>query len=89
MEVDPVEAREGDTPLHKSVRWVNGLSSGEGWEEGKGVVELLLDAGADPRLVHFIPLMEKGTGFFGGYLRGGVGPYLTRCGSLGPKGERG
>lgn len=62
VEVDPVEAREGDTPLHKSVRWVNGLSSGEGWEEGKGVVELLLDAGADPRLVLFITLVKKRAG---------------------------
>jgi len=44
-----VDRLERDTPLHKAVRWVNGL--GGGMEGGKAVVELLLDAGADPRSV--------------------------------------
>lgn len=50
VEVDPVDRMERDTPLHKAVRWVNGLQAGE-WEGGGAVVELLLDAGADPRCV--------------------------------------
>ena len=50
LEVDPVDRLEGDTPLHKAVRYVNGLSKEE-WEAGAWVLELLLDAGADPRLV--------------------------------------
>ena len=61
-----MEGREGESPLHKAVRWVNGLGEG-GWggRDGKGgegeggggggVVELLLDAGADPRFVVFCP----------------------------------
>ncbi|KAI4133192.1 MAG: hypothetical protein LQ347_002258 [Umbilicaria vellea] len=51
LEVDPVDRLEADTPLHKAVRFVNGLSKSE-WEAGGSLVELLLDAGADPR-VHF------------------------------------
>jgi len=39
---------EGDTPLHKAVRFMNGLPTEE-WEEGGLVVQLLLDAGADPK----------------------------------------
>lgn len=50
LEVDPLDRLEGDTPLHKAVRFVNGLAKGE-WEDGKAMVELLLDAGADPRSV--------------------------------------
>ncbi len=53
LEVDPLDRLEGDTPLHKAVRFVNGLAKGE-WEDGKAMVELLLDAGADPRLVRSI-----------------------------------
>ena len=49
---------ESDTPLHKAVRWVNGLEKGE-WEAGGQVVELLLDAGADPRLVFAVGREEK------------------------------
>ena len=48
VEVDPVDRLEKDTPLHKSVRFVNGLAKEE-WEAGASIVELLLDAGADPR----------------------------------------
>jgi len=50
VEVDPVDRLERDTPLHKSVRFVNGLAKVE-WGAGKEVVELLVDAGADVRLV--------------------------------------
>ena len=53
VEVDPVDRLEKDTPLHKSVRFVNGLAKEE-WEAGASIVELLLDAGADPRYdIHF------------------------------------
>ncbi|KAI9750136.1 MAG: hypothetical protein M1835_001439, partial [Candelina submexicana] len=49
LEVDPRDRLEEDTPLHKAVRFVNGLPREE-WENEKAIVELLLDAGADPRL---------------------------------------
>lgn len=50
LEVDPIDRLEADTPLHKAVRFVNGLSRPD-WESGAALVELLLDAGADPMLV--------------------------------------
>lgn len=50
LEVDPVDRLEGDIPLHKAVRFANGLSEGQ-WGAGVELVELLLDAGADPRFV--------------------------------------
>ncbi|MCJ1426481.1 hypothetical protein MMC29_004384 [Sticta canariensis] len=49
LEVDPIDRLEADTPLHKAVRFVNGLSRTD-WEAGSSIVELLLDAGADPRI---------------------------------------
>ena len=51
LEVDPVDRMEADTPLHKAVRFVNDLPKTE-WENGSSLVEILLDAGADPRLVN-------------------------------------
>ena len=48
LEVDPIDRMERDTPLHKAVRFVNGLKKEE-WETGASIPELLLDAGADPR----------------------------------------
>lgn len=48
LEVDPIDRLEADTPLHKAVRFVNGLSKSD-WETGASLIELLLDAGADPR----------------------------------------
>ena len=50
LEVDPVDTLEADIPLHKAVRFVNGLSKEE-WEAGASLVELLLDAGANPKSV--------------------------------------
>lgn len=54
LEVDPLDRMERDTPLHKAVRWVNGLDSREkeelGRERVRGVVEILVDAGCDPRI---------------------------------------
>ena len=49
LEVDPVDRMEGDTPLHKAVRFVNSLGK-EDWEGGAAIVELLLDAGADAKI---------------------------------------
>ncbi|KAL8824630.1 MAG: hypothetical protein Q9191_004928 [Dirinaria sp. TL-2023a] len=49
LEVDPLDRLELDTPLHKAVRFVNGLVRAE-WEAGASIVELLLDAGSDPRI---------------------------------------
>ncbi|PNS20088.1 Ankyrin repeat-containing protein [Sphaceloma murrayae] len=49
VEIDLTEKREGDTCLHKAIRWVNGLGREE-WADGGRVVEILLDAGCDPRI---------------------------------------
>ena len=49
LEVDPVDRLERDTPLHKAVRFINGLSKEE-WEDKASLVELLIDAGADPKI---------------------------------------
>ncbi|KAK4988424.1 hypothetical protein LTR50_003938 [Elasticomyces elasticus] len=49
VEIDGVERREGDTCLHKAVRCVNGLEKAR-WAEGRPVVEILIDAGCDPRI---------------------------------------
>ena len=59
LEVDPVDRLEKDIPLHKAVRFVNGLEKNE-WEAGAGVVELLLDAGADPRSVLLVSFFALG-----------------------------
>ncbi|KAJ9620647.1 hypothetical protein H2203_007856 [Taxawa tesnikishii (nom. ined.)] len=50
VEIDGTERREGDTCLHKGVRYINGLTKDE-WEDGKPIVEILIDAGCDPRYV--------------------------------------
>ncbi|GAB7353046.1 hypothetical protein MBLNU459_g3599t1 [Dothideomycetes sp. NU459] len=49
VEIDGTEKREGDTCLHKAVRYTNSLSK-DNWEEGKAIVEILVDAGCDPRI---------------------------------------
>jgi len=53
VEIDIPERREGDTCLHKAVRHVNeaGRQGGGGNDDdgGLAVVEILLDAGCDPR----------------------------------------
>lgn len=48
VEIDGRERRDGDTCLHKAVRYCNDLSRQE-WEDGERVVEILVDAGCDPR----------------------------------------
>ncbi|KAF2717487.1 hypothetical protein K431DRAFT_288537 [Polychaeton citri CBS 116435] len=49
VEIDHQEPREGDTCLHKAVRYCNGLKKEE-WDDGKAIVEILVDAGCDPRV---------------------------------------
>ena len=49
LEIDEVDRLEKDTPLHKAVRYVNDLGKDE-WESGLPIVEILLDAGCDPRI---------------------------------------
>ncbi|KAI9774383.1 MAG: hypothetical protein M1840_004277 [Geoglossum simile] len=49
LEVDPLDRMERDTPLHKAVRFVNDLPKAK-WDGGKLFADLLLDAGADPRV---------------------------------------
>jgi hypothetical protein len=48
FECDPINEREGDTPLHSVVRWLNNSPKKE-WEAGAGLVEMMLQAGSDPR----------------------------------------
>ena len=45
LEVDPVDRMEKETPLHKAVKYANTTDA----EGGEMIVELLLEAGADPR----------------------------------------
>ncbi|MCJ1377933.1 hypothetical protein MMC17_001029 [Xylographa soralifera] len=49
VEVDPLDRMEGESPLHKAVRYVNGLDAEE-WAGAAPLVELLVEAGADVRL---------------------------------------
>lgn len=53
VEIDIPERREGDTCLHKAVRYVNEVGrhqgGGDNDDGGLAVVEILLDAGCDPR----------------------------------------
>ncbi|KAI5781662.1 hypothetical protein DFH27DRAFT_307399 [Peziza echinospora] len=46
LEVDPVDRLHRETPLHKAVKYANEKDL----EVGSQVVELLLDAGADPKV---------------------------------------
>lgn len=50
FECDPISKREGDTPLHSAVRWIN--EQGEkAWEYGIELVGMMCEAGGDPRYV--------------------------------------
>ncbi|KAF1958363.1 ankyrin repeat protein-like protein [Byssothecium circinans] len=49
VHIDEVDRLESDTPLHKAVRYVNSLSPSEWEPAGHPIVEILLDAGCDPR----------------------------------------
>lgn len=48
VEIDLPERRDGDTALHKAVRYANSLDKAE-WDFGRDIVDILLDAGCDPR----------------------------------------
>ncbi|OCK76702.1 ankyrin repeat domain-containing protein [Lepidopterella palustris CBS 459.81] len=50
LEIDELDHMERDTPLHKAVRFVNSLDKGEWTLVGHPIVEILLDAGCDPRI---------------------------------------
>jgi ankyrin repeat protein len=49
FECDPVSRVEGDTPLHSAVRWINSEPAGQR-EFGNALVEMMLEAGSNPRL---------------------------------------
>ncbi|KAF2199527.1 ankyrin repeat protein-like protein [Delitschia confertaspora ATCC 74209] len=50
LEIDEVDRMERDTALHRAVRYVNSLDKSE-WESvGQPIVDILLDAGCDPRI---------------------------------------
>lgn len=49
LEIDEIDRLEKDTPLHKAVRYVNSLDKSE-WSDGQHIVDILLDAGCDPRI---------------------------------------
>ncbi|KAI4205328.1 MAG: hypothetical protein LQ346_001476 [Caloplaca aetnensis] len=49
LEVDPLDRLERDTPLHKAVRFINTLPASQ-WDSAHSIAELLIDAGADPRI---------------------------------------
>jgi uncharacterized protein len=48
LEIDELDRMERDTPLHKAVRFNNDLDMKE-WAVGHQIVDILLDAGCDPR----------------------------------------
>ncbi|KAK3298618.1 uncharacterized protein B0H64DRAFT_385686 [Chaetomium fimeti] len=49
FECDPVSRADGDTPLHAAVRWINGEPAAQR-EFGNALVEMMLEAGSNPRL---------------------------------------
>lgn len=49
LEIELTDRIEGDLPLHKAVRYANSLSPAER-AQGTPIVEILLDAGCDPRI---------------------------------------
>lgn len=50
IHIDEVDRMEADTPLHKAVRYVNSLDKSEWEPAGHPIVDILLDAGCDPRI---------------------------------------
>lgn len=49
LEIDEIDRMEADTPLHKAVRYANSLTKAN-WPAGTPIVDILLDAGCDPRI---------------------------------------
>ncbi|KAF2136142.1 uncharacterized protein K452DRAFT_362724 [Aplosporella prunicola CBS 121167] len=50
LEIDEADRMEKDTPLHKAVRYVNSLAKDEWVDAGHPIVDILIDAGCDPRI---------------------------------------
>jgi uncharacterized protein len=50
LEIDEIDRMEKDTPLHKAVRYVNSLDKSDWVDAGHPIVDILLDAGCDPRI---------------------------------------
>lgn len=50
LEIDEIDRMEQDTPLHKAVRYVNSLDKSDWQSSGLPIVDILLDAGCDPRI---------------------------------------
>lgn len=48
FECDPINRREGDTPLHSAVRWANEVTADQ-QEYASNLLEMMLEAGSDPR----------------------------------------
>jgi hypothetical protein len=48
LEIEELDRMEQDTPLHKAVRYCNGLDKID-WAHGREVVDILIDAGCDTR----------------------------------------
>jgi len=59
LEIDELDRIEKDTPLHKAVRYSNGLTKEE-WEHGHSIVDILCDAGCDPRYVIWLFVFCEG-----------------------------
>lgn len=49
FECDPINKREGDTPLHTAVRWANEQGK-ENHDYAIQLIEMMLEAGSDPRI---------------------------------------
>ncbi|KAF2712842.1 ankyrin repeat domain-containing protein [Pleomassaria siparia CBS 279.74] len=49
IEIDEIDRMEKDTPLHKAVRYTNSLDKSD-WSSGLHIVDMLVDAGCDPRI---------------------------------------
>jgi hypothetical protein len=52
FECDPINRREGDTPLHSAVRWANEVTADQR-EYASSLLEMMLEAGSDPRFVFY------------------------------------
>lgn len=51
FECDPINRTDGDTPLHSAVRYINTLpTSSDNTEFASGLIEMMIDAGSDPRI---------------------------------------
>ena len=56
FECDPINRREGDTPLHSAVRWLNEQPENEDTlEYGKALINMMIEAGSDAR---YVPLLS-------------------------------